>query len=132
MRTFTLVHSMQTLMITSFKELPRHTLLVNLDLFIANCAHQYFSNKSGSVNFQHFRFPTSCKKREDYKENHKSSSNCQTEQLIQGMTHFHRTNTNANIYLLKSNNRSTEAGLVFLLFLTWNIFHTSLQCFQYC
>ena len=50
-RTVTSVHSMRTLMITSFKKHQNHIFLVNLALFIANCANQCFSNISGSVSF---------------------------------------------------------------------------------
>ena len=53
----------------------------------------------------------------------KVTVDCQTGQLIEGITHFHRTNTPANIYLFKVNNRNIGIILMFLM-LTWNIFHT--------
>ena len=119
-----MIHSMQTLMIASIKKLPNHILLVNLPLFIANCGKKYFSIMTGSVSFKHICFPNIMQKKTGLERKlEKVTVDCQAGQLIEGVTHLHRTNTPANIYLFKVNNRNIGIILMFLM-LTWNIFHT--------
>ena len=103
-----MIPSMQTLMIAFIKKLPNHILLVNLPLFIANCGKKYFSIMTGSVSFKHICFPNIMQKMRGLARKllEKVTVDCHTGQLIEGITHFHRTNTPANIYLFKVNNRT--------------------------
>ena len=111
-----MIHSMQTLMIASIKKLPNHILLVNLPLFIANCGKKYFSIMTGSVSFKHICFPNIMQKKTGLERKlEKVTVDCQAGQLIEGVTHLHRTNTPANIYLFKVNNKNIGIILMFLM-----------------
>ena len=72
---------------------------------------------TGSVSFKHICFPNITQKMRglERKLQEKVTVDCQAGQLIEGITHFHRTNNPANIYLFKVNNRNIGIILMFLM-----------------